>query len=125
MTFVLIVVLYRYVSVVVLLTSAYNWLVKTLKEWKSRLHHWGYEPVFCSVDTKRGLDTLQFILREQTSVIVGPSGVGKSSLINALRGNSSVLGAAENENRFEPVRLPFVISKVRLAVIHCSIFDDF
>ncbi|KAL1564262.1 thiamine phosphate phosphatase [Salvia divinorum] len=73
----------------------------TLKEWKSRLHQWGYEPVFCSVDTKQGLDTLQFILREQTSVIVGPSGVGKSSLINALRGNRSVLGTVEDDSLFE------------------------
>lgn len=74
-----------------------------IKEWKSRLRHWGYEPVFCSVDAKQGLDTLQFILREQTSVIVGPSGVGKSSLINALRGNTSVLGAVQDDNSFEPI----------------------
>ncbi|KAL0377350.1 UNVERIFIED_CONTAM: Small ribosomal subunit biogenesis GTPase RsgA 1, mitochondrial [Sesamum radiatum] len=65
----------------------------TLVEWKSRLRSWGYEPVLCSVETKQGLDTLQFILRDQTSVIVGPSGVGKSSLINALRGNKSILGS--------------------------------
>ncbi|XP_011098809.1 uncharacterized protein LOC105177379 [Sesamum indicum] len=75
----------------------------TLVEWKSRLRGWGYEPVLCSVDTKRGLDTLQFILRDQTSVIVGPSGVGKSSLINALRGNKSVLAATEEDNWFEPI----------------------
>ncbi|KAG8384917.1 hypothetical protein BUALT_Bualt04G0168000 [Buddleja alternifolia] len=75
----------------------------TLLEWKSRLRSWGYEPVICSVDTKRGLDTLQFILRDQTSVIVGPSGVGKSSLINALRGNKSVRGATEDDNWFEPI----------------------
>lgn len=34
-------------------------------------------------------------------MIVGPSGVGKSSLINALRSNSS--DVAEGENWFEPV----------------------
>ena len=34
-------------------------------------------------------------------MIVGPSGVGKSSLINALRSNPS--NAAEGENWFEPV----------------------
>ncbi|KAK6155252.1 hypothetical protein DH2020_009500 [Rehmannia glutinosa] len=72
----------------------------TLVEWKSRLRGWGYEPVICSVDTKRGLDTLQFILRDQTTVIVGPSGVGKSSLINALRGTKSV---PEDDNWFEPI----------------------
>lgn len=74
-----------------------------LVEWKSRLRSWGYEPVLCSVDTKQGLDTLKFILRGKTSVIVGPSGVGKSSLINALRGNQHVPGAAEDDNWFEPI----------------------
>ncbi|XP_051117928.1 small ribosomal subunit biogenesis GTPase RsgA 1, mitochondrial [Andrographis paniculata] len=74
-----------------------------LRGWKSRLRGWGYEAVFCSVDTKLGVDTLQFILRDQTSVIVGPSGVGKSSLINALRGNKSVTGATEDDNWFEPI----------------------
>ncbi|GER29531.1 minichromosome maintenance family protein [Striga asiatica] len=72
----------------------------TLAEWKSRLHGWGYEAVICSVDTKHGLDTLQFILRDQTTVIVGPSGVGKSSLINALRGNGSV---PHDDSSFEPI----------------------
>ncbi|KAL2519703.1 Minichromosome maintenance (MCM2/3/5) family protein [Abeliophyllum distichum] len=74
-----------------------------LVEWKSRLRSWGYEPVLCSVDTKWGLDTLNFILRDKTSVIVGPSGVGKSSLINALRGNRHVPGVAEYDNWFEPI----------------------
>lgn len=92
------------------MTCAYNWLLKIRKEWKSRLYRWGYEPVLCSVDTKQGIDTLQFILREQTSVIVGPSGVGKSSLINALRGSKTFLGAVEDDNLFEPVRFPFLAS---------------
>ncbi|CAK9137341.1 unnamed protein product [Ilex paraguariensis] len=71
---------------------------ETLVSWRSRLHRWGYEPIVCSVESKLGLDTLQFNLREQTSVIVGPSGVGKSSLINALRGNQHVLGVAGGDN---------------------------
>lgn len=74
----------------------------TLVSWKSRLRSWGYEPVFCSVETKHGLDTLKFILREQTSVIVGPSGVGKSSLINALRGNHPGTGAARGDDWLDP-----------------------
>ncbi|KAL6551437.1 hypothetical protein OROGR_007591 [Orobanche gracilis] len=72
----------------------------TLTEWKSRLRGWGYEPVICSVDTNQGLDTLHFLLRNQTTVIVGPSGVGKSSLINALRGSKNVLA---DDNGFEPI----------------------
>lgn len=74
-------------------------------EWKSRIRSWGYEPVLCSVDTKRGLDTLQFILRDQTAVTVGPSGVGKSSLINALRENKSIPRAVEDDKWFTPVGL--------------------
>ncbi|CAH2065841.1 unnamed protein product [Thlaspi arvense] len=72
-----------------------------LESWKIRLRRWNYEPLFCSVGTKDGLDAIAFILRNQTSVIVGPSGVGKSSLINILRSNSG--GAIEDENWFEPI----------------------
>ncbi|KAF5203447.1 Small ribosomal subunit biogenesis gtpase rsga [Thalictrum thalictroides] len=64
---------------------------ETQVAWDIKLRGWGYKPIFCSVETKVGLDSLEFILREQTSVIVGPSGVGKSSLINALRGSRHVL----------------------------------
>lgn len=79
-------------------------------EWKSRIRSWGYDPVLCSVDTKQGVDTLQFILRDQTAVTVGPSGVGKSSLINALRANKSIPGAVDEDDKwFEPVGLPLII----------------
>ncbi|KAL1216446.1 Small ribosomal subunit biogenesis GTPase RsgA 1 [Cardamine amara subsp. amara] len=72
-----------------------------LESWKIRLRGWNYEPLFCSVGTKDGLDAIAFILRNQTSVIVGPSGVGKSSLINVLRSNHG--GSIEDENWFEPM----------------------
>uniref|UniRef100_M4CJ42 EngC GTPase domain-containing protein n=1 Tax=Brassica campestris TaxID=3711 RepID=M4CJ42_BRACM len=68
----------------------------------TRLRGWNYEPFFCSVGTKEGLDAIAFVLRNQTSVIVGPSGVGKSSLINILR-SSSGGGDVEEENWFEPI----------------------
>lgn len=70
-----------------------------LESWKMRLRGWNYEPFFCSVGTKEGLDAIAFVLRDQTSVIVGPSGVGKSSLINILRSSSDV----GDENWFEPI----------------------
>lgn len=75
----------------------------TLVAWKCRLRSWGYEPVLCSVESKRGLDSLAFILRDQTTVIVGPSGVGKSSLINVLRNNPRACDAAEVDNWFDPI----------------------
>ena len=57
--------------------------------WKSKLRSWVSDPIFCSVETKRGLKSLMVNLRDQTTVIVGPSGVGKSSLINALGSNNN------------------------------------
>ncbi|XWS63847.1 hypothetical protein CRYUN_Cryun06bG0136600 [Craigia yunnanensis] len=76
---------------------------ETLIAWRNRLRSWGYEPLFCSVETKNGLDSLAFYLRDQTTVIVGPSGVGKSSLINALRSNHRDSDAREGDNWFDPI----------------------
>ncbi|KAK4841198.1 hypothetical protein QYF36_000521 [Acer negundo] len=76
---------------------------ETLVGWKSRLQSWGYEPLFCSVESKYGIDSLASNLRDQTTVIVGPSGVGKSSLINALRSNPRASDAVEGDNWFEPI----------------------
>ncbi|XVE74792.1 hypothetical protein DITRI_Ditri12bG0046700 [Diplodiscus trichospermus] len=76
---------------------------ETLIAWKNRLRSWGYEPRFCSVEAKNGLDSLAFYLRDQTTVIVGPSGVGKSSLINVLRSNHHASDAIEGDNCFDPI----------------------
>lgn len=76
-----------------------------LESWKIRLRSWNYEPLICSVGTKVGLDEIAFNLRNQTSVIVGPSGVGKSSLINILR--SSYGGDIKHEEVFKPVSFFF------------------
>lgn len=76
---------------------------ETLVGWRTRIRSWGYEPFFCSVESRCGLDTLAYVLRDQTTVIVGPSGVGKSSLINALRGNHHASDAAAGDNWFDPI----------------------
>jgi len=44
----------------------------------------GYSVLLCSVETCRGLNALKEILLNETSVFVGQSGVGKSSLIGRL-----------------------------------------
>lgn len=88
-----------------MLTVVGNGIWQTLVSWESRLSSWGYDPLFCSVQTRIGLDSLAFILRDQTTVIVGPSGVGKSSLINALRNNNRAADAVEGDNWFDPVCL--------------------
>lgn len=45
----------------------------------------GYPVVFASVDSGAGIDELREILLDRISVFSGPSGVGKSSLLNAVQ----------------------------------------
>lgn len=44
----------------------------------------GYQVVRASAKTQGGLDTIQTLLQDRVSIVVGQSGVGKSSLVNAL-----------------------------------------
>jgi ribosome biogenesis GTPase len=44
----------------------------------------GYETIACSVITGEGLEQLSALLKDQVSLLSGHSGVGKSSLINAI-----------------------------------------
>ncbi len=44
----------------------------------------GYAVIATSTRDGRGLDALREALQDETSVVAGPSGVGKSSLLNAL-----------------------------------------
>ncbi|MBD2092597.1 small ribosomal subunit biogenesis GTPase RsgA [Microcoleus sp. FACHB-1515] len=52
--------------------------------WRDRLRCWGYESILISTRTSNGLEPLRERLKQNTTVISGPSGVGKSSLINQL-----------------------------------------
>ncbi len=54
------------------------------QHWQTRLQNWGYDPFFISVNNGEGLGKLQQKLNEQITIVAGPSGVGKSSLINLL-----------------------------------------
>jgi ribosome biogenesis GTPase / thiamine phosphate phosphatase len=54
----------------------------------------GYRVLYTSVKTRAGLDALWNALRGKVSALAGPSGVGKSSLLNALQPG---LGLAVNE----------------------------
>lgn len=45
----------------------------------------GYPLVYTSVPERRGLDALRDLLAGHTSLLTGPTGVGKSSLLNALQ----------------------------------------
>ena len=50
----------------------------------------GYPVVFTSAVTKEGLPELQRLLEGRTTTVAGPSGVGKSSLINTLQDGVSM-----------------------------------
>lgn len=54
------------------------------KTWQESLEEWGYNPLFISVMTFQGLEELKDCLNSKITILAGPSGVGKSSLINAL-----------------------------------------
>ncbi len=54
------------------------------RDWQNRLQEWGYEPIFISIYHALGLGELSHQLGDKITIITGPSGVGKSSLINYL-----------------------------------------
>jgi len=54
------------------------------REIRGALQAWGYQPTFFSVATGEGLGEVAALLKDKVAVIAGPSGVGKSSLINRL-----------------------------------------
>ena len=47
----------------------------------------GYQVIYTSTEMPKSLVSLQNLLKDKFSVIVGPSGVGKSSLLNAIQPN--------------------------------------
>lgn len=63
-------------------------------DWQPTYVALGYDVVEVSADTGAGLDTLRSTLDGKISAFVGPSGVGKSSLINRILPELS-LGTAE------------------------------
>ena len=48
----------------------------------------GYTVIPISTVSKEGIDKLSNLLKDKTSVLAGPSGVGKSTFVNALLGKS-------------------------------------
>ena len=58
---------------------------------RSRLSGWGYDPLLISSATGEGIESLrQRLLSSELAVLCGPSGVGKSSALNALMPNLSL-----------------------------------
>jgi ribosome biogenesis GTPase len=61
----------------------------------------GYTVVYTSAVTGAGLEELRGLLRGRLSVLSGPSGVGKSSLLNALQPGLGLLARAVSEATFK------------------------
>lgn len=61
----------------------------------------GYRTLLCSAKAGSNLDALQDLLAGQTAIIVGQSGVGKSSLINRLADNAEQPTAAVSKGSGE------------------------
>ncbi|KGF73333.1 GTPase RsgA [Neosynechococcus sphagnicola sy1] len=60
------------------------------QQWQTRLEGWGYPSLLLSTCTGEGLNQLQTALSQRITVVCGPSGVGKSSLINRLIPNAQL-----------------------------------
>jgi ribosome biogenesis GTPase / thiamine phosphate phosphatase len=58
--------------------------VEQQQQWQSKLISWGYEPILVSAKKQQGIESLLRVLQDSITVVAGPSGVGKSSLINRL-----------------------------------------
>ena len=69
-------------------------LVKDAKEIFSFYAPLGYRVIYASTKTGAGIDELHEALKNKVSAFAGPSGVGKSSLLNAIQPG---LGLAVNE----------------------------
>jgi len=57
----------------------------------------GYEVLFISVEKQQGIDAVREKLKGMTTVLAGPSGVGKSSLMNQLNPQLEVQTGAVSE----------------------------
>ena len=56
-----------------------------LKEYSAIYEPAGYNVIFTCTKTKEGLDRIRSLLEGKTTTVAGPSGVGKSSIINCLQ----------------------------------------
>ncbi|MBW4642567.1 MAG: small ribosomal subunit biogenesis GTPase RsgA [Goleter apudmare HA4340-LM2] len=72
------------VDVVLCLNKSDLVSVQVQQQISDRLVAWGYKPLFISVSNHLNIDQVATYLSNKITVVAGPSGVGKSSLINTL-----------------------------------------
>lgn len=70
---------------------------KEQRDLKSAYEACGYEVHFISVAEQKGLEEVRKILQGKTTAVAGPSGVGKSSLINYLHPQAEMETGAVSE----------------------------
>ncbi|MCR6720524.1 MAG: ribosome small subunit-dependent GTPase A [Chitinophagaceae bacterium] len=58
--------------------------LEQFEKWKDMYERAGYEVLMCSAATGEGMDELKSHLKDKVSLFSGHSGVGKSSLMNAI-----------------------------------------
>lgn len=75
------------IPAVIVFNKSDLWTLEILgyaKEMKQLYENIGYKVIFTSATTGAGIDELRTVTKEKISLLAGNSGVGKSSLINAL-----------------------------------------
>ncbi len=63
---------------------------KELKKLEETYEHCGYHVIFTSAKQNEGIDEIRNLLEGKTTTVAGPSGVGKSSIINILQPDASM-----------------------------------
>ncbi len=71
-----------------------------LESFRSVYTDLGYETAICSAETGEGLDGFKAILKDKVSLLSGHSGVGKSTLINAIDSNLHIKTGAISQAHF-------------------------
>lgn len=74
--------------------------IATKEEWealKNAYQECGYQVIFCSTKEDNGMDAIKHCLKGKTTTVAGPSGVGKSSMINCLQENVNMETGAISE----------------------------
>lgn len=57
---------------------------ETLEEWKGIYENIGYQCIECSIEQGINIDRIRTLLKNKVTLVAGISGVGKSTLINAI-----------------------------------------
>ena len=70
---------------------------ETVAYWKRLYEDIGYQVLLTSAQTGEGIDALKQWLKGRVSVVAGPSGVGKSSLLNAVEPSLQLKTGAVSE----------------------------